>query len=72
MQTTFTYAVIDAGGATINVRANRGQAYAELAHWRLQHPEKRFALVLEVCPPTGPCTESTIVGFDQPNPPTGD
>lgn len=66
MQTMYTYAVIAASGATVNVRANRLQAFAELRHWRQRHPEAVFALVLETCTPSGRCTEEFIVNFNQP------
>lgn len=66
MQTTYTYAVIAASGATVNARANRLQAFAELRHWRQRHPESVFALVLETCYPSGRCDEHYIVSFYQP------
>lgn len=66
MQTLYTYAVIAASGATVNVRANRLQAFAELRHWRQRHPDSVFALVLETCTPSGCCTEEYIVNFYQP------
>lgn len=66
MQTTYTYAVINADNATMNVRANRLQAFAELRFWRAQFPESLFALVLETCTPSGRCTEEIIVEFTQP------
>lgn len=66
MQTTHTYAVIAASGATVNVRADRQQAFAELRYWRQRHPEAVFALVLETCTPSGRCTEEFIINFYQP------
>lgn len=66
MQTTYAYAVITASGATVNVRANREQAFAELRYWRQQSPHALFALVLETCTPSGRCTEEFIVNFNQP------
>lgn len=65
MQTTYTYAVIAASGATVNVRANRLQAFAELRYWRQRHPGAVFALVLETCAPSGRCHEEFIVNFYQ-------
>ena len=66
MRTTYTYAVIAASGATVNVRADRQQAFAELRYWRQRHPEAVFALVLETCTPSGRCEEEYIVSFYQP------
>jgi len=66
MQTTHTYAVIAASGATVNVRADRQQAFAELLYWRQRHPDSVFALVLETCTPSGRCEEEYIVSFYQP------
>ena len=66
MQTTYTYAVIAASGATVDVRANRQQAFAELRYWRQRHPDSVFALVLETCTPSGRCEEDYIVSFYQP------
>lgn len=66
MQTTYTYAVIAASGATVNVYANKHRALAALAHYRAQSPDSVFALVLETCPPSGRCTEEYVINFDQP------
>lgn len=66
MQTVYTYAVIAASGATVNVRADRLQALAELRYWRQRRPESVFALVLETCYPSGRCDEEYIVSFYQP------
>ena len=66
MQTTYTYAVIAASGATVNVYANRHRAFAALAHYRTQSPDSVFALVLETCTPSGRCTEEFIINFNQP------
>lgn len=66
MQTTYTYAVIAASGATVNVYANKHRALAALAHYRTQSPDSVFALVLETCTPSGCCTEEYIVNFYQP------
>ena len=65
MQTTYTYAVIAASGATVNVYANKHRALAALAHYRAQSPDSVFALVLETCTPSGRCTEDFIVNFNQ-------
>lgn len=66
MQTAYTYAVISADNATMNVRADRLQAFAELRFWREQFPQSSFALVLETCTPSGRCTEEFIINFNQP------
>lgn len=66
MQTTYTYAVIAASGATVNVYANKHRALAALAHYRTQSPDSVLALVLETCTPSGCCTEEYIVNFYQP------
>ena len=66
MRTTYTYAVIAASGATVNVYANKHRALAALAHYRAQSPDSVFALVLETCTPSGRCTEEFIVNFNQP------
>ena len=66
MQTTYTYAVIAASGATVNVYANKHRALAALAHYRTQSPDSVFALVLETCTPSGRCTEEFIINFYQP------
>ena len=66
MQTTYTYAVINADNATMNVHTNRLRAFAELRFWREQFPQSSFALVLETCYPSGRCDEHYIVSFYQP------
>lgn len=66
MQTTYTYAVIAASGATVNVYANKHRALAALAHYRAESPHALFALVLETCTPSGCCTEEYIINFNQP------
>lgn len=66
MQTTHTYVVIAASGTTVNVRADRQQAFAELRYWRQRHPDSVFAIVLETCYPSGRCDEEYIVSFYQP------
>lgn len=66
MQTTYTYAVIAASGATVNVRADQVQAFAELRYWRQHHPDSVFALVLETCTPSGRCAEEYVISFYQP------
>lgn len=66
MQTTYTYAVIAASGATVHAYANRELALRTLASCRADYPDSVFALVLETCYPSGRCDEEYIVSFYQP------
>ena len=51
MQTTYTYAVIAASGATVFVSGDKARARLMLASCRADYPESVFALVLETCNP---------------------
>ena len=66
MQTTYTYAVIAASGATVFVSGDESRARLMLASCRADYPDSVFALVLETCTPSGRCTEEYIVNFYQP------
>ncbi len=66
MQTTYTYAVIAASGATVFVSGDESRARLMLASCRADYPGSVFALVLETCTPSGRCTEEYIVNFYQP------
>jgi hypothetical protein len=66
MQTTYTYAVIAASGATVFVSGDESRARLMLASCRADYPESVFALVLETCYPSGRCDAHYIVSFYQP------